>query len=181
MRECRDALQATETALRAGYALENALQEAGNELQRLWGDASVLKPRWEQMTRRLQLHEAVEPAFLQLARETGLVPMEELAGLLAVAKRSGGGLADLVYRFATQMNEQLLVEAEIEGRLTEKRTEKNIMLWMPPGILAYLQMSSPEWTESLYVGTEGRVFMTGCLVVFALAYWLGNRFLDITV
>lgn len=177
--QCKDALQAVSSSLQAGYALENALIQAKEALYRIWGADSKIVREWEKMEAGLALHIPVEQAFSEFAARMELPEMEQLAGLLATAKRSGGHLSTLIRTAAAQMEERLLVEAEIHARLTEKRTELYIMLLMPPAILLYLQTCSYEMVAALYETLWGRVFMMGCLAVYAFGWRIGMRILDI--
>lgn len=178
--ECLDALHAAESSLRAGESLQGAFESATGELEKLWGKTSLLLPVWETMIVRIRLKEPPEKAFSGLAEALGLYELAELAELLMVAGRSGSSQADLIERFGSQMYEKMVVESEIQTGLTEKRMEKNIMLLMPPGILLYLSLSSYEWISVLYEA-EGRGFMTVVFVLYALAFVIGERYLNIVV
>lgn len=181
IRECIDALKFTETALRAGYAFENALISAEDELEKIWGNTGRLTMLWSLMNKRIELKEAAVDSFAGMARASKISDLEELALLIENAKRSSGGLSDLFQLFASQLDEKVSMETEIQGMLTEKRMEKNIMLLMPPGILFYLLVSSYDWISVLYETVMGRIFMTICLMAYALAWVLGERYLNIVV
>lgn len=177
--QCKDALLAVSSALLAGYALENALSQAKEALCQIWGEDSLIVQEWTRMEAGLRLHIPVEQVFADFAARMELPEMEQLAGLLAVAKRSGGRLSLLMKTAASQMEERMHVEGEIRTRLTEKRMELYIMLLMPPGILLYLQSCSYEIISALYETLWGHVFMMVCLAVYGLGWWIGMRILDI--
>lgn len=177
--QCKDALLAVSSALSAGYALENTLPQAREALCRIWGADSLIAREWERMEAGISLHIPVEQVFSDFAGRMELPEMEQLAGLLAVAKRSGGRMGMLIKTTASQMEERIHVEGEIRTRLTEKRMELYIMLLMPPGILLYLQICSYEIISSLYESLWGHIFMTVCLAVYGLGWWIGMKMLDI--
>lgn len=177
--QCKDALLAVSSALSAGYALENTLPQAREAVCQVWGDDSVFVQEWARMESGVLLHIPVEQVFLEFAERMELPELEQLAGLLAVAKRSGGRLGALMKTTASQMEERLHVENEIRTRLAEKRMELYIMLLMPPGILLYLQICSYEIIAALYETLWGHVFMSVCLAIYGLGWWLGMKLLDI--
>ncbi len=177
--QCKDALLAVSSALSAGYALENALPQAGKAVGRIWGEEHLFVQEWNRMERGIKLHIPAEQLLADFALRLELPEMEQLAGLLAVARRSGGGLGALMKTTAAQMEERIRVEGEIRTHLTEKRTELSIMLLMPPGILLYLQIFSYGIIAALYETLWGHIFMTICLVIYGLGWWLGMRILDI--
>ena len=180
LRELRDSLLAVEIALRAGYALENAVYEGDKELERLWGQRSILRSYWSEMEKMMELKVPVEVAFARMSGSIGIPEIGELSQLLSAAKRSGGGIAELLKLYVDQLGDRLAVQGEIEAGLTEKRMEKNIMLVMPPAILAYLLSTSFDWISILYEG-GGRVFMSVMLALYAFSWMLGEKLLDIKV
>ena len=62
-----------------------------------------------------------------------------------------------------------------------KKSEQMIMSLMPVGIILYLQMTSPGFLSVLYGNPFGIAAMSICLVIYAAAYWLGRRIVDIEV
>ena len=73
------------------------------------------------------------------------------------------------------------VKKEIEATLAAKKSEQMIMSLMPVGIILYLQMTSPGFLSVLYGNPFGIAAMSICLVIYAAAYWLGRRIVDIEV
>ena len=56
-----------------------------------------------------------------------------------------------------------------------------IMSLMPVGIILYLQMTSPGFLNVLYGNPFGIAAMSICLAIYATAYWLGRKIVDIEV
>lgn len=180
-RKCRDAFLAMASALAAGYALEQSVVQADKDISDMWGEDSEFLARFRQMEREIVMHKPIEEAFEAFASDTGLNEVKELAGLIAIAKRGGGHTKELLREFATQLDEQLYVESEIQTHLTQKRMELNIMSVMPAFIVLYMQIGSYEMVSGLYEQLWGRVFMGVCLGIYALAYALGRHMLNIEV
>ena len=78
-------------------------------------------------------------------------------------------------------NDKIDVKKEIEATLAAKKSEQMIMSLMPVGIILYLQMTSPGFLSVLYGNPFGIAAMSICLVIYAAAYWLGRRIVDIEV
>ena len=74
-----------------------------------------------------------------------------------------------------------LIKTPIEATLAAKKSEQMIMSLMPVGIILYLQMTSPGFLSVLYGNPFGIAAMSICLVIYAAAYWLGRRIVDIEV
>ena len=85
----------------------------------------------------------------------------------------------LDYRFILKKKPD--VKKEIEATLAAKKSEQMIMSLMPAGIIMYLQMTSPGFLSVLYGNPFGIAAMSICLVIYATAYWLGRKIVDIEV
>ena len=55
------------------------------------------------------------------------------------------------------------------------------MSLMPAGIIVYLQMTSPGFLSVLYGNPFGIAAMSICLAIYAAAYWMGRKIVDIEV
>ena len=181
LRELLDAVLAAETSLRAGGALESAFLYAEDELRRLWGEGCDLLFLWSRMNKKIAVKEPAVKAFEEMAAESKIRELTELAELTEFARKTGGGLARLMGTFASQLEQKIGVERAVRAELTEKRMEKNMMLLLPLLILAYLNLASYEWVEPLYDEGGGRAFMTVCLFVYGAAFGLGEKYMRITV
>ena len=79
------------------------------------------------------------------------------------------------------MGDKIDVKKEIETTLAAKKSEQAIMSLMPAGIILYLQVSSPGFLSVLYGNPFGICAMTVCLGIYAAAYWMGRKIVDIEV
>lgn len=177
--QCKDALLSMSASLSAGYALENAITSAKEVSIQVWGEDSLIVKECTAMEAGMSLHIPVEDVFMEFAEHMELPELTQLAGLLSIAKRSGGRLGALMNTCATQMEERMQVESEIRTHLTEKKMELYIMLVMPPAVLLYLQLCSYNIVAPLYETMWGHGFMLVCLVIYGLGWWLGMRILDV--
>ena len=70
-----------------------------------------------------------------------------------------------------------MTREEIAAALSGRRMEQNIMKIMPFGILAYVGMSSPGYFDPLYGNITGTAIMTGLMILYLSAFYLGDRIL----
>ena len=97
------------------------------------------------------------------------------------AKRTGGDMNRVIQKVARMLGDKIDVKKEIEATLAAKKSEQMIMSLMPAGIIMYLQMTSPGFLSVLYGNPFGIAAMSICLVIYATAYWLGRKIVDIEV
>ena len=64
-----------------------------------------------------------------------------------------------------------------QKRMVRLRQELKVMLIVPFGLLLYLRLTSPGYLDVFYHNLFGIVFMSGSLVVIAVAYIWSQRIL----
>ena len=102
----------------------------------------------------------------------------EFADVLAIGKRSGGSIPEIIDATSDMISRRVLLEEELETLLANKILEQRIMNLMPFVLVLYLEWSSPGYFDMLYEGYVGRLIMTGCLFAYVFAYWLSGYILQ---
>ena len=180
-RQFRDGMQALAAALSAGYSVENAFAQAAQELQRIYGAGELLPKEFAGICRKIEMNLPVEGLLQDLAERSGLPDVQEFASVFSIIKRSGGPLPEMVRGVTRTMAEKGELEEEIRTLIAGKRMEFLLMCALPALILVYVRLGNPGFMDPVYTGLRGRLFMSVCLAVYALAVWLGQRMVQIEV
>lgn len=98
-----------------------------------------------------------------------------------VAKKSGGDSVQIIRKSITSLCTKIEVEQDIQVGLAAKRLEFQIMSVVPLGILLYMRLSFSEFMSALYGNVLGVSVMTGCLLVYTVAFIWGNKIVEIEV
>lgn len=175
--ELKDYLRGITSALRSGYALENAMRQAGQELMTIHGAGAMMVQEAGEMTRRLQLHETPELLWKDFAARSGLPEAGQLAKIIATAKRQGGDYLPVLQAMTDTMQLRLTIHEEVETMITGKKMEYRVMCVLPAGILLYLNFTAPDMMSSLYTTLPGRLIMGAGCALYVGAYLWGNRML----
>lgn len=175
------AVKSLGTSLYAGYSPENAVLSCRRELVQLYGEEAELCRELAAMERQMQLRVPLEQLFLELAERSRIPDMENFAAVFQTAKRTGGNLGEIVRKTARMLEQKSDVEKEIAATLAARRAEQQIMSAMPAGIILYLKLTSPGFFSSMYGNLRGGILMALCLFVYAAAYVLGQRILEVPV
>ena len=175
-RQLRDCLVSVVSFLRAGYALENAMLGAEKEMASMYGKDSLIGREAAWMSRQLSLQNPPEQLWMEFGKRTELEEGDQLAKVFAVAKRQGGDYLPVLKTMVQMMDKSFALRSEITAILAGKRLEYYLMCLVPAGMLAYLNLSSPEMTASLYEG-QGPVYMSVFLLVYGLGILWGDRIL----
>lgn len=167
--------------LRSGYSVENAVTKSIRELSELWGEKADIVREWKVMGVRLNYSQTVEKVFREFAERTHVEAIENFAEVFEIVKRTGGQTGEVVASVTAVLQNEFSVEEQIETMISAKKFEQKIMDVMPLGILLYVRLSAPELVAGLYEGLLGRLIMTGCLVVYAVAYLWAEKITEIRV
>lgn len=179
VRDFKEALNALAISLRAGVSVENAVYEVYDTLQRTLGSDHDMTKEFGQIAADLHIGIPVERLFESFAQRSGCEEIRNFAVVFSAARHMGGNLAAIIRKTADQIGSEIEIEEEIQTVLAAKKLEQKIMTVMPLGIIAYLQLTSPDYLSVLYSSAAGNAFMTVCLMVWiAVAIW-GNSLVRI--
>jgi len=78
-------------------------------------------------------------------------------------------------------HEAISLKEEISVLISAKRLEQRIMSFMPMGIIVYISLASPEMIAPLYGNLTGALIMTVCLAVYAAAFFISMKIMNIEV
>lgn len=181
VREFTDCIGMVSGGLSAGYSMEHAWAYAQEDFAQLYGTNSDMYLELQSLNAGVKLHEPLEGLLLNFAERSGLGDIENFCQVLAFAKRSGGNQADIINHTVKQIREKYEVEQEIETTLAQKKLEQKIMNIIPLFLLSYIGISSPDFIEPLYHNPAGKLIMSGCLLVYGIAFLLSERIMEIEV
>lgn len=177
----KDALNAFSVAVQAGYSMENAVKACARDLERLYPKEADIVQEFRYMENQQSVSVPVEELFLDLGERCQIEDIENFAAVFYTAKRTGGDMNQVIQKVSRMLGDKIEVKKEIEATLAAKKSEQMIMSLMPAGIILYLQLTSPGFLSVLYGNPFGICAMTICLGIYAGAYWMGRKIVDIEV
>ena len=151
------------------------------DLERLYGKGTDIVEEFRYIESQQHISVPLEELFLDLGERSQVEDIENFASVFYTAKRTGGDMNRVIQKVTRMLGDKIDVKKEIEATLAAKKSEQMIMSLMPAGIILYLQMTSPGFLSVLYGNPFGIVAMSICLAIYATAYWLGRRIVDIEV
>lgn len=177
--EFKDCIISMSAALNAGYSVENALEEARKDLSVLYQEDTMIMQELTYIINQVHMNITVEKALYDFGERTGIEDIISFAEVFATAKRTGGNLMNVIKTTANTIHDKLEVKREIITLITAKKYESNIMKTIPPGIICYLQISSPGFLDPLYYNIAGIGIMTLLLIIYLGAILLADRIMAI--
>ena len=177
----KEMTESVASALNVGYSAENALKEAGKEMKILYSDTAIINKELEVIVRKIRLQIPMEQILYEFAERVELEDVKNFSTVFAAAKRSGGDMIAIIRNTASQIGEKIDVKREIDIILAAKRFEFKIMCVIPYAMIMYMQLSYPEFMQSLYGNVIGIGVMSACLGAYVSACILGARLIKIEV
>ena len=177
----KEMLQVLSSMLSAGRSVENAFLSLESDLALVLADPrSDLLLELRVIANRLRNGEPLEKQLLNLADRSKLEEIRYFSDAIAVCKRAGGDLVDIVRSTSQLLGEKLDVELELSVLMAQKRFESRIMMVMPFALIGMLGWMSPEYLAPLRQGI-GWVVLTICMVFLGLICWWMDRIMKVEV
>lgn len=179
--EFKDFILAFSASLKAGYSAENALVAAGRDLSCMYEAQSLMVAECQKMEKNLRNNQLAEVLLEEFARRSGQEEIQDFAAIFMIAKRSGGAMSAIIKNTADIISEKIEVKREIQLLYASKRMEQNIMNVVPVAMIGYVRMTTPDYFNVLYHNLFGIIVMSVCLAIYAGAYILSRKIMDIEV
>lgn len=175
--EFKESLFTLSASLRAGESLEKAFESTVNEMDAV--QYPYLYDSWRKILARMQLGQSLEELLLEYAANTRVDELLSFASIIAVSKRTQGNITGVIDNTAGLLQEKIEMSEELTVMLARKKTEQRIMNVMPLLVIAMLTSMSPEYVQPLYGTLQGRIVMTGCILLAGASLWIARRISDI--
>ena len=179
MIQFKDAMESLVSALVAGYSLENAVRQAGQDLELMYERDDIIILEMSYMIRKMDLKVSVEALLKDLGVRSGVEDIVVFSEVLITAKRTGENIIQVMRRTAANMAEKMEMKREIETMLAGKRMESKCMTAIPLFMILYLRICSPGFLDPLYHNGMGVIVMTAALAVYSFSFWWGQRIMNI--
>jgi len=178
----REALYSVASSLSAGKSIETAFRDAQKELAIQYPDEkSYILLELMQINKRVEMNDTIENALADFARRSHLEDIINFADVFIICKRAGGNLVQVVKNTSEIISEKIDVKQEINVLLTEKRLEYKVLNLMPVLIVLLLSASAEEFMAPVFSEPLGRAAMTFSLMLFAAAFLISRKIMDIEV
>ena len=177
----KDMVQALAASLSVGYSFENAFIAAHEELTRTYGKDALIVRELVLIMHEIRLHKNIEDVLADFGERSGIREIHNFSQLVAVAKRTGGNMVQIMKTTAAGIARKVEVEMEIATMIAAKRYEQRIMLVIPFLIIGYLRMVNQSYICILYEGVAGRNVMTLCLLAGIISYFWSRKLINIGV
>lgn len=175
----KEALLSILSALKAGYSVENAFVEAYRDLEYRFGSEEVMVRELLFINRQVKNNIPIEKLIEEFAQKSGSADIKDFARIFRIAKKSGGDMGKIMDRTISIITRKMEMQEDIRMLVAAKKYEQQIMNLVPLGIILYIRLTNQGYFDPLYHNPAGIVIVTAALAVYAGAYYLSEKILEI--
>jgi tight adherence protein B len=178
----KDLLASLSSSFMTGRQMTEALAEAEKNLSIMYDEGAPIMRELGLITRRLTAgRESEREVLFDFAARSASEDIEGFVDVYFTCLTTGGDTIKAVRRASELIQDKLTVRNEIATLTSQKRFEAKILSALPPLILVFLQLSSPDYIAPLYGTAAGVLVMTLCLAVMGVAFYWSTKITDIEV
>ena len=178
----KDMLYSLASALAVGKSVESGIQDTLQDLKVIYPDPQTdILVEMEYILRGIGMNNTIEEMFGQFAERAHLEDIDTFVDIFVTCKRTGGDLMEVMRSTSNTIGEKIEVKQEIETTISGKKYEFQFMMVLPVILVLFLTVTSGDYMAPVFTEIVGRLAMTAAIVIFAAAYFVGSKIMNIQV
>lgn len=174
-----DLLEAMSVSMRAGNPPYKALISAREDLKLLYAPQSDIIRELDLIIGRFDNGVPLSAAFSDFAKRSGLEDIESFASIYATIEGKSSKANEIIRETQEIITDKMSIEMEIDTMMTAAKSEANIMLFMPLGILLILGYMGKGFMDAIYTTAIGRLVATFGFFMFIVSFILTQKFSNV--
>ena len=179
-KQFRDMLEALSTSLGAGKNVIDSFRSVYDDMKMQYEDGAYIINELELLLSGMDNNIDIEDLLLDFGERSGNEDIESFAKVFQICYRKGGNIKDTVRSTYEILNDKMEIAEDIETVVTANKTEQNVMLIMPIGLIGMMKLMSPDFAEN-FVSPSGIMATTVAVTIIVAAYFIGRKVLEIKI
>ena len=176
----RDMLEALTTSLGAGKNVSDSFRSVYDDLKVQYDDGADILKELEIILSGMANNVDIEDLLLDFGIRSGIDDIYSFANVFKICYRKGGNIKDTIRNTHNILSDKMEINEDIETIVTANKTEQNIMIVMPIGLIGMIKMLSAYFAAN-FVTPAGIIATTIGVALFVAAYYVGKAVLNIKV
>ncbi len=168
-RQLVDALGISARALRAGLPLLGSFQLISEEIDDPVG--GIFSRICHEQLLGLDMKDSIR----KVAKTVPSSELKLFATSVAIQLQSGGNLADLMDSLAAVIRSRMRLNRRIRVLTAQTQFSKRTLIAVPIILFLVLNIMSPEYMETFYTTTVGRIMLIGASSMVLFGAWVMNK------
>ncbi len=178
----KDWLYSLSSSMSAGRSIEMAFKESYKDLEIIYTNPETpIMKELQHMIRCLEMNETVEEVVHEFAERTHIEDIMNFADVIRISKRSGGNLVEVIRSTSNVIGDKIETKTDIETTISGKKFESRVLCCMPIAMVAILTATSYDYMEQVFTTFIGHAVMTVSIALFVIAFFIGEKIMDIEV
>lgn len=171
-----EALELTARALRAGHGLGSGLKMVADEM------AGPVAQEFGRVFEEQNLGIPMEDALRNMAERVPSMDVRFFVTAVVIQRAAGGDLGEVLDKIGRLIRQRFEIRGQVAALTGEGRLSGAVLLAMPPGLLAYLFLTNPDYVMPLFTDPElGRPMLIGATIMQVLGALAIRKIVDIKV
>lgn len=175
----RDLLESLTSSYSAGQNTVEAFEDAVSDMTSIYGEDADIVQEVQMISTGLKHNINIEELLVNFAKRSNLEDVMSFANVFQICNRQGSDLKRIVSDTREIINDKIEVEMEIETMISGSKNELNIMMVMPVIVVVMLKGMGSTMAGSNTAATV--LVKMLCIGIFALAYVMGRKIIDIKI
>ena len=176
----KDLLASLSSSFFTGRQLTEALVEGEQNLALIYSNDTPIMLELKQITNRLTVGlEKEREVLFDFADRSASEDIVNFIDVYFTCQTTGGDIVKAVRKASSQIIDKIELKKEMSTMIAQKKYETVILVLLPPIILTFLQLSSPEYVAPLYGNIIGIIIMTLALGLMAASFLWSVRITNI--
>jgi tight adherence protein B len=158
LNELANAVDVIVRGVKAGLPIGDCLRIIATEAQE--PVRSEFKYVIEQTALGIPLHEAV----LKLYERMPVAEANFFCIVVSIQQKAGGNLSETLSNLAKVLRDRKKMKAKIVALSQEAKSSAAIIACLPPAVMIFVYMSTPQYISLLWTTELGRLMLAGCLL-----------------
>ncbi len=178
----KDMLYSLSSSLSAGKSVEVALKESLQDLRIIYPDEDAyIIQEISYIVRGIEMNETIENMFAQFADRAHNEDIDNFVDIFRTCKRTGGDMIQVIKTTSQTIGEKIEIKQEINTMISGKKFEFKALMVMPVFLILLLSVSSADYMAPVFETAIGHIVMTVAIVLFVIAYLVGDKIMSIKV
>lgn len=175
----REMLESISTSLNSGRNVTDAFICSRKDLAvQFPEDADIIK-EVDVIIQGIHNNLKIEDLLTDFADRCQLQDVIDFASVFTTCYNKGGNINEVVKNTVDIINDKIDIQMEIETTVTAQKNDQYVMLVMPIAFIAMLKAMGGGLVD--LSSAIGKISVTVSVVIFALAYMVGRKILDIKI
>lgn len=176
----RDMLESLSTSLSSGKNVTDAFLAVQQDLMMQYAEDAFIQNELRVIISGIQNNQDIEALLYDFGKRTGVKDIVMFASIFRISYRKGGNIKEIIKNTNDIMRDKFDIQEEIETGMTSGKSELNIMMVMPVLMIALFKSMSPDFGKN-FTTPAGLAATTISLIIYLIAYLIGNKIMDIKV